>query len=246
MQLQMTAPLDIGLEHQDAALRMGQGDTFDLSTTERAMSKKGGAKLLTDRLNGKEEESDDDDNPNADGQDLDSDSEGEKEVDDLEITLDEMYDAYQNKLREKDSKFKVREMRAKNREREEWRGVQEKGCSSEDEYSPAEENSDEGGWNSDDLSDASSQSSESEDETLKSQKRRLAADGSSKPSKRQRLITDLREPETKDNQATKLWFSRDVFTNEEVLGVESGEEKSSIDSSPRSNAQASLVPILLR
>src|ERR1700759_3139720 len=60
MQLQMTAPLDIGLEHQDPALHMGQDDTFDLSVTERAMSKKGGAKLFVgdaDKLNGKEEES---------------------------------------------------------------------------------------------------------------------------------------------------------------------------------------------
>ena len=40
MQLQMTAPIDIGLEQQDAALASGQDDFFDLQGAEKGMKKK--------------------------------------------------------------------------------------------------------------------------------------------------------------------------------------------------------------
>ena len=47
MQLQMTAPLDIGLEHTDSALQTGHDeDMFDLGDTTKALAKKGGLSRL--------------------------------------------------------------------------------------------------------------------------------------------------------------------------------------------------------
>ncbi|KIL70729.1 hypothetical protein M378DRAFT_183327 [Amanita muscaria Koide BX008] len=234
MQLQMTAPLDIGLEQEDAALHMGQEDIFDLSATEKAMRRKRGVELLTENDGeGPEEESNDEDGLDLDNgdDDGDSDTEREKKVQGLEAELDGMYDAYRNRLREKDPKFKVREMREKNKAREEWHGIKEKESDDEDEDT-AEESSDEGGWdvmeeNKMRFSDESSDSgiSEDEGEELQKRKRTFSEGLSGKPPKRQRLITDLQETKRTKPQAAKLWFSRDVFAGEGGLEVESDEEQ---------------------
>jgi AdoMet-dependent rRNA methyltransferase SPB1 len=47
MQLQMTAPMDIGMEQHDASLGYGQDDVFDLTGAERGMKKKGGVANFT-------------------------------------------------------------------------------------------------------------------------------------------------------------------------------------------------------
>src|SRR5882762_2555385 len=46
MQLQMTAPMDIGMEQHDASLGFGQDDVFDLTGAEKGMRKKGGVTKL--------------------------------------------------------------------------------------------------------------------------------------------------------------------------------------------------------
>ena len=50
MQLQMTAPLDIGLEQHDPSLGYGQDDVFDLEDTQKGLRKNGGVAHLGDAM----------------------------------------------------------------------------------------------------------------------------------------------------------------------------------------------------
>ena len=78
MQLQMTAPMDIGMEQNDLSLR-GQDDIFDLEETAQGLRKKGGILALGDEdgaeSSGGEEPSADDE---VDDEVLDSDEERER------------------------------------------------------------------------------------------------------------------------------------------------------------------------
>ncbi len=230
----MVAPLDIGLEQHDASLDLGQDDIFDLSTTEKAMRKKRVAQLLahsngelSDASEASEEASDEDDNPDSSSaNDLDSEEEKEKKIKDREAELDGMYDAYQDKLRERDAKSKARSLRQQKEGREAWDGIQEKG--SEDEDATDEEESENGGWSAmeemkealDDDSEDSEEDELVESDVQKSKKRTLPSDASSVISKRPRLLTNLQGPTPGGNHAAKLWFSRDVFVGEGDLEVE--------------------------
>ena len=142
MQLQMTAPMDIGMEQHDASLGYGQEDVFDLTGAERGMKRKGGVTMLTG--DGYDMPESDESGPEGDGEGedeelLDSEEERERKVAGLEAELDGMYDAYQERLKERDAKFKVTEERRKNGLLEEWHGIQK----DSDEDSESEE---EGGW----------------------------------------------------------------------------------------------------
>lgn len=256
MQLQMVAPLDIGLEQHDAALDLGQDDIFDLSTTEKAMRKKRVAQLLA-RSNGElseasEEASDEDDDPDSPGAgDFDSEEEKEKKIKNLEAELDEMYDAYQSGLRERDAKSKARSLRQQKEGREAWYGIQEKGSEDED---ATDEESENGGWSAmEEMKEALDEDSEdSEDELVesdvqKSKKRTLPPDGSSVILKRPRLLTNLEGPTPSGRHAAKLWFSRDVFLGEGDLEVEGDDNEnqegndSSVDSQSYMDEPANVV-----
>jgi AdoMet-dependent rRNA methyltransferase SPB1 len=63
---------------------------------------------------------------------LDSDEERERKVAGLEAELDGMYDMYQERMKERDAKFKVTEERRKHGQLEEWHGIQEKDSDEED------------------------------------------------------------------------------------------------------------------
>ncbi len=136
MQLKMTAPLDIGLEQTDAALGHGQEDMFDLGDASNGLRRKGGLNRLIDES---DVESDDEDeaagfDDESDGGDeiLDEDEERERKVAGLEDELDGLYDSYQERLKERDAKYRVKEARRKNKEREEWHGIQPQGSDDED------------------------------------------------------------------------------------------------------------------
>ena len=95
MQLRMTAPMDIGMEQSDAALR-GHDDMFELDDAA--------SRALRGRRPGAGYDDDDTDEeapeaaPEADGGDeevLDSEEEQERKLAQLEDELDGMYDAYQ-------------------------------------------------------------------------------------------------------------------------------------------------------
>ena len=60
---------------------------------------------------------------------------------DLEDELDGLYNTYQDRLRERDAKYRVKEARKNDKSREEWGGIKEKGSDDED-----DESDEEGGW----------------------------------------------------------------------------------------------------
>jgi AdoMet-dependent rRNA methyltransferase SPB1 len=216
MQLQMIAPLDIGMEQQDAALGLGQEDFFDLGRTENGLRKRSSARFLTDDNGDLIVESDDEGGVE---QDRDADvmeEEGEEKLRDLEVELDGLYDAYQGRLRERDAKFKVNESRRKNAEREEWNGIHEQASNGSE--------SEEGEW--DGMQDAkfndggsSSGDSVSGDESLTTGRKRKRSENVVANSKRPRLITDLKQPTSvkTSNTTAQIWFSQDVFTGLEDL-----------------------------
>lgn len=217
MQLQMTAPLDIGLEQQDAALVLGQDDVFDLVRAENAL-RRGEINDDNDAVDGSDDGGTKENESESDTA-LDSDQEREKKMLGLEAELDGLYDAYRGRLRERDAKYKVMEARRKNTEREEWYGIQE---------DDSDADSSVGGWAERDGSDLSSEHSESDDELLTSppgeRKRSRNEADTSRSSKRPRLVTKLEGPKMPISKTTQLWFSQDVFAGIDNAGETSEDE----------------------
>ncbi|THG99899.1 hypothetical protein EW026_g2532 [Hermanssonia centrifuga] len=211
MQLQMTAPLDIGLEQHDASLHHGQEDVFDLDHTTRQLQKNGGVARF---VNADEDaaSSDEEDDIVEDDEVLDSEEERERKVAGLETELDGLYDMYQERMRERDSKYKVQEARRNNKEREEWHGIQEKNESDD-------ESGDEGGWDKmqtikakdGEESDSDSYCDDSDDETG------IPAQPSNK--RRRTQETDSVKPRK------KVWFSQDFFNGAGTDEIEDDEEE---------------------
>lgn len=224
MQLQMTAPLDIGLEQSDAALGLGQEDVFDLDDAERRMHRKGTAGVAevigADDDGGSSSDERDEESPDEDEGVLDEDELREKKTEALEAEMDGMYNAYRTRLTERSAKFKVQEARRKNKEREEWGGIRNKGS---DEEGEDEENDEDGGW--DKVAEAKAKeddetsSDDSDEEAPVSGRKRRREDGddasSPKSRKHAKLVTKLEEPKDKSaiqtSRAAQVWFGRDVF-----------------------------------
>lgn len=220
MQLQMTAPMDIGMEQHDASLGFGQEDVFDLTGAERGMRKKGGVGKLTQ--DDEMPESDTSETENGDDDDdevLDSEEEREQKVTGLEAELDGMYDAYQERMKERDAKFKVTEARKKSGLLEEWHGIKRRDSDDED-----EESEEEGGWEkmeeakekagADSSADESEEDEdEIEEEPPKPARKRRIDDSIVPPPKRMKLLTKLEEPKAsvQSSRAAQVWFSQDVF-----------------------------------
>ncbi|CAE6437970.1 unnamed protein product [Rhizoctonia solani] len=186
MQLQMTAPLDIGMDFKDDALK---GDVFDLGEAD-------GRRV--------DDESDSESEPekkeeNVGGEKLEED---DSEDDRLEDELDGLYDQYRERLAERDLKFKAKEAKRKDQSREEWGGIKKDEDGSEDEDSDEGE----GGWDAtlaakDDGEESSSDEEDDEPVAIKKQK----TDQGTK------LITKLEEPKVKASKAAQVWFSQDLF-----------------------------------
>ncbi|KAG9050143.1 AdoMet-dependent rRNA methyltransferase spb1 [Tulasnella sp. UAMH 9824] len=131
LQLRMTVPTDIGLEVQDQALHgRGAGDDFfDINEAERKRVRRAGEIGLMAAYDRHDDASSDEDGlpkPEdvTDTTLLDSEEEEEQRVARLEAEIDGMYEAYMQKMMEKDAKFRVREGRKKDKERSEvWEGV---------------------------------------------------------------------------------------------------------------------------
>lgn len=220
MQLQMTTPLDIGLEQQDVALVLGQDDVFDLVRAENAMRK---GEIDDD---GAEGESDDEveEDPSESDVVLDSDQERESKVMGLEADLDGLYDAYQDRLRERDARYKVMEARRKNAEREEWHGIQDE---QDDDGSSSV-----GGWDERGGSGSLSEDSKSDDDAESSatrRKRPRIGDDPSHRSKRPRLVTKLEGPKMPVSKTAQFWFSQDVFAGIDDAEVNSEDEDEDVD-----------------
>ncbi|KAF5390299.1 hypothetical protein D9757_002833 [Collybiopsis confluens] len=161
---------------------------------------------------------------------LDSDEEREKKTRALEEAMDGLYNSYQDRLRGRDAKFKVKEGREKNKEREEWNGVKAH-------VSSDEEDSERGGWEQMQLikgNDDSSSDDASEEEhpgITTRKKRRLRDAALSREPKRTRLLTKFEEPVNSGSQASKVWFSQDLFAgiDDEVKGIEDNSGKEDDD-----------------
>ncbi|KAL0951056.1 hypothetical protein HGRIS_007795 [Hohenbuehelia grisea] len=214
MQLQMTAPLDIGLEQHDASLGVGQEDVFDLGGAEKSLRKQGGLSRLANGNLDELDESDDDEAPVEEDQDdeaLDSEEERERKAQQLEAELDGLYDAYQSRLRERDAKYKVKEAR-KDANREEWTGIREPDSDEEDEESEAD-----GGWdkmeqNKARVGESDDSDDSDEEEEVQRKRRRPTKDNSPRAAKRSRLVTKLDDSKpTAASRTAQVWFSQDIF-----------------------------------
>lgn len=209
MQLQMTAPLDIGLEQTDASLGLGQDDFFDLTQAEREARRKD---KEIDFANG-DLEMQDSDAEQSEAESVedvdDEETQREKRLQGLEQELDGLYDSYQTRLQDRDTKYKVKEARKRNTE--EWGGINSK----DDDDSGSESD---GGWElmqdrKGDVEDSSDDDSD-DDEARSlptSMKKRPGAELLRDNSKRTRLITKLEPPPPKASQTSKVWFSQDIF-----------------------------------
>lgn len=250
MQLSMTAPMDIGQELEDASLA-GQGDIFDLKMADRRRKT-----LLTQtELSDSDDDLEDGRGSNDEDTDgLDSEEEQEKRVGALEEDLDELYDAYKTQRADRDAKFKAKEARKNNKDREEtWGGIRE-----EKDSDASDSGSSAGGWeemherkvDSDASSDeeSSSSDSDSDEETNVRKRKRVPAPPTEDEvpnRKRQRLngglVTKLKEPQSAGaaSSASQIWFSQDIFTGLEdaAMEVETGPRKKS----PQTRRQVGVV-----
>jgi AdoMet-dependent rRNA methyltransferase SPB1 len=218
MQLQMTAPLDIGLEQTDAILGHGQEDIFDLEYAERIPTRKG-LYDVADTDDEDEEPKESKDDNTLDDEALDTDGEQNGRMRALEDDLDGLYETYRERLAERDAKFKVREARQNDRRRQEWSGIDR------DELQTDSDEGDEGGgWNKMEQrkarNDESESSSTDEEETQSSpqlSKRKLPQKKTSR--KKMRLLSSLEEPQSVSQISRKanVWFSQDIFNGLDPL-----------------------------
>ncbi|KAG8990681.1 AdoMet-dependent rRNA methyltransferase spb1, partial [Tulasnella sp. 427] len=147
LQLRMTAPTDIGMEVADHALQgKGAGDDFfDINEAERKKARKAGESGLMAAYDRYDEASSDEEQLSkpediTDTTLLDSEEEEELRVARLEADIDGMYEAYVQKMMEKDAKYRVREGRKKDKERSEvWDGISAPKRSSGSDSEPEED-----------------------------------------------------------------------------------------------------------
>lgn len=213
MQLQMTAPLDIGLEQTDAILGHGQEDIFDLESAERAPRRLGSPNLTDTEDEDNDLKQSKDDN-SSDDEALDTDGEQNGRMQALENDLDDLYETYREKLAERDAKFKVRAARQNDKRREEWSGI-DKGEAQAD----TDDEDGGGGWDEMEKrkaadSDPDSSSADEEDELSSSQSPKRKRPRQQETSrKKARLLTSLEEPQTtlQISRKTDVWFSQDMF-----------------------------------
>lgn len=245
MQLQMTAPLDIGLEQSDAQLNLGQDDIFDLEQTQRGIRNQ--ANFVTDADG--DIDLDDEEDGAGGGEDeedeeaLDSDEERERKVSALEADIDNLYDAYQERLRDRDLKYKAKEARRKNAAKEEWHGVAEKDSDEDDSDAESEggydlvqeRKLDDGGGSSDESSDEESDS-DVETSKIPQKKRRTKAEAPSAPqSKRRKVGSHEAAPLAAPSGTSMAWFKQDLFNGVGDLDV-SDDDMESVEEEDSSEA----------
>jgi AdoMet-dependent rRNA methyltransferase SPB1 len=214
MQLQMTAPLDIGLEQTDAVLGHGQEDVFDLESAER-ISRRIGSRDFTDTDDEDNDVGQRKDDNSSDDDALHTDEEQDSRMQALENDLDGLYETYRERLAERDAKYKVRMARQDDKRRTEWSGIDKDKAQGD-----TDEEDEGGGWDEMEQrkaaeSDSDSSSADEEDELSSSQSlsKRKRPRQQEASRKKARLLTSLEGPQTKIQSSIKtdVWFSQDIF-----------------------------------
>ena len=245
MQLQMTAPLEIGLEQTDAVLHHGQEDVFDLEFAERASRRAGYPKTVdTD-----EESEEPNEILHGNGPDegvVDTDDEQDDPVQTLEDDLDGLYETYREKLAERDTKFRVREARQNDKRREEWAGIGKRETQDE-----TDEEVEGGGWDEMEQLKARGDDSDSwtdtEDEMSSSQlAKRKQRNQEGTPRKRARMLSSLEEPNITSHEGknTAVWFSQDIFKGLDRPNEDDTESDSSKESQDDDDDEDEVSPYL--
>ncbi|CDU24794.1 probable SPB1-required for ribosome synthesis, putative methylase [Sporisorium scitamineum] len=135
MQLQMTTPMDIGMDLMDDQLGSGNGDVFDIGSGE-SVSKK----ALIQQADVSDDESETivsshgthEDDPEARARRLDAE-------------MDALYDEFKQKQSERDAKFRAREARLKDAKNDSWHGINDDEEDDEDDEANMSDES-EGGY----------------------------------------------------------------------------------------------------
>lgn len=233
MQLQMTAPMDIGMEQHDLSLR-GQDDIFDLEHTAKGLRKNGGLSALGDEDDAESSEEDMAGAEDDENEVLDSEDERERKVGELEAELEGLYDAYQERLKEQDAKYKVKEARKNNKDREEWSGIQKKDSDDED----SDEDDEEGGYDiverakeraggdSDSESDSDMDDDSGFETTSRPAKRPRTDDIDIPQRKKARVNSVASSSKGKESLSrnAQVWFSQGMFKGTGLSDVEDGDE----------------------
>lgn len=203
----MTAPLDIGLEQNDGSLCIGQDDVFDLVDAQRDLRKKGDiSRLVSD--DEMPSDGDIEEVEESDEEIVDPEEERDRRASALEADLDSMYDAYREKMKQRDVKYRVIEARKKKGQLDEWSGLQ-------GDVERDNDSSEDGGWEgmaaAKEIDDPSSDESDY-DESTPGRKRK-------RPGPALRKHADIQPP----SRAAQLWFSQDIF--KEVAESNEDDEK---------------------
>ena len=228
MQLQMTAPLDIGLDFHDQALGRGQDDILDLEMSRKQLGKESHVELINLVDDKDDFESDEGENAmDEDDETLDPDDEVDKKVDDLEAELDGLHDAYQERMKERDTKYTVKEARRKDKSREEWHGIQQRDSDDDDSdeseggYDVVQSAKARVGEDSDSESDPESDHHLDAPFTNGGLKRTRGGDAGVGG----RRLKKARTGQLETSRAASMWFDQDVFAGVD-LAVGDGEDES--------------------
>lgn len=132
MQLNMVAPMDIGMEE---AGPMGEGSMFNLKSIDNTdgMRRLARGRMAANIASEHKKERD-----SGIGSSADTDSESDEDGDRLERELDSMYDQYKERKSEADAKFRAKKAREE-RGDDEWEGISDKGEDNISESSDLEE-----------------------------------------------------------------------------------------------------------
>lgn len=265
LQLQMTTPMDIGMDQYDAALSGGPEDFFDLSTTEGSRK----ARRLARGEEFDESDEEDIDGVRSEAEDEDDEDE-ESRLKALEGDMDEMYDQYQQRMQERDAKFKAKEARRKDAHRDEWHGIRDD--ESDAGSANGDDGSSEGGYDvverrknkeetydtddeEDDADDAEDAAEEAAEEAA-ARTRKLASKVASGIKRKHgdedaRLVTSLESQDAaqmRQSKAAAVWFDNPLFKDVPELDlpdeddVEEEEEEEEEEAASEDDDDFEVVP----
>jgi AdoMet-dependent rRNA methyltransferase SPB1 len=260
LQLGMTAPEDMVME-DDAALK-GE-DMFDLGTGEnevrrRGVKGKGLADVVKDTDGMDEAEDDVEEEEDSEEEYMSSEDEREAKTAYLEGELDNLYDSYKERMNERDAKWRVKQARLQDRNRDSWHGIREDNDENDGviktqghgagEIDDGEE-SEEGGWDlvaankakigeERDSDDSDSEESGDDEDAPRVKRVRLALPGAATAAMAQRngvsaknLVTNIGADVEKAeiSRQAQVWFDQSIFKDAGDLAALDGDEEEPSD-----------------